>query len=90
MFVAAGVLVTPTAWPRAGPPDGRRPATQWRRFTVTGDDEHVTYGLVLLAVRRAPVGYVAALRESSVLAAAFIGWRYLDEGGPTGARSPPR
>ena len=40
----------------------------------------LTYGLVLVAVRRAPVGYVAALRESSVLLAAFIGWRYLDEG----------
>jgi drug/metabolite transporter (DMT)-like permease len=40
----------------------------------------LTYGLVLAAVRRAPVGYVAALRESSVVAAAFIGWRYLDEG----------
>ena len=54
--------------------------TQWRRFVGTAAMSMVTYGLVLAAVRRAPVGYVAALRESSVLAAAFIGWRYLDEG----------
>jgi drug/metabolite transporter (DMT)-like permease len=38
------------------------------------------YGLVLVAVRHAPVGYVAALRESSVLLAVFLGTRYLGEG----------
>jgi len=37
------------------------------------------YGLVLIAVRRAPVGYVAALRESSVLIAVFVGHRMLQE-----------
>jgi drug/metabolite transporter (DMT)-like permease len=52
----------------------------WRMLLLTGSVSIVTYGLVMLAVRRAPVGYVAALRESSVLVAAFIGWRYLDEG----------
>ena len=41
----------------------------------------VTYWLVLLAVQRAPVGYVAALRESSVVLAAFVGTRYLSESG---------
>jgi drug/metabolite transporter (DMT)-like permease len=40
----------------------------------------VSYSLVLYAVTRAPVGYVATLRESSVLVAAFAGWRLLDEG----------
>ena len=49
-------------------------------YLLTGAVSLVTYGLVMLAVRRAPVGYVAALRESSVLVAAFIGWKYLDEG----------
>ena len=38
-----------------------------------------SYALILVAVRRAPVGYVATLRESSVLIAAFLGQRYLDE-----------
>ena len=41
---------------------------------------HLASAFVLVAVRRAPVGYVAALRESSVLAAAFLGTRYLSEG----------
>lgn len=49
-------------------------------FVSTGLMSVTTYWLVMLAVRRAPVGYVAALRESSVLLAAFAGWRYLDEG----------
>ena len=40
----------------------------------------LAYVLVMVAVRRAPVGYVATLRESSVLIAAFLGQRYLDEG----------
>jgi multidrug transporter EmrE-like cation transporter len=53
--------------------------SRWRQFVVTAVMSIVTYGLVLAAVRRAPVGYVAALRESSVLVAAFLGWRYLDE-----------
>lgn len=64
---------------------GRLPALmrigpdQWRRAALAAATSIVTYGLVLLAVRRAPVGYVAALRESSVLIAAVIGWRLLDE-----------
>ena len=37
------------------------------------------YALVLAAVRHAPVGYVTALRESSVVIAAFAGWRILHE-----------
>jgi len=64
---------------------GRAMATalsdQWPRFLATATMSIATYALVLAAVRRAPVGYVAALRESSVLVAAFIGWKYLDEGG---------
>lgn len=52
----------------------------WRRSAFAAVMSVVTYGLVLLAVRRAPVGYVAALRESSVLIAAVVGWRLLGEG----------
>jgi drug/metabolite transporter (DMT)-like permease len=52
---------------------------RWRQFALTAVMSVITYSLVLAAVRRAPVGYVAALRESSVLIAAFLGWRYLDE-----------
>ena len=35
--------------------------------------------LVLIAVRYAPVGYGATLRESSVLIAALLGWLVLNE-----------
>lgn len=51
----------------------------WRRFLALGIASSVTYGLVQLAFRRAPVGYVTALRESSVLLAAFAGSRVLGE-----------
>ena len=51
----------------------------WRRYLVLGIAASVTYGLVQLAFLRAPVGYVTALRESSVLIAAFAGSRVLGE-----------
>ena len=47
----------------------------WRRTAVAAAMTIGAYGLVLLAVQRAPVGYVAALRESSVLIAVFVGSR---------------
>jgi drug/metabolite transporter (DMT)-like permease len=40
-----------------------------------------TYGLVVAAYRLAAVGYVNGLRESSVVLAALIGWRFLGEQG---------
>ncbi|MEO7398670.1 MAG: EamA family transporter [Ilumatobacteraceae bacterium] len=52
----------------------------WSRFLLAGVASLVTYTLVLVAVRSASVGYVAALRESSVVLAALVGWRFLGEG----------
>jgi drug/metabolite transporter (DMT)-like permease len=52
----------------------------WRRSTITGLASLITYGMVLVAVRHAPVGYVTALRESSVVLAALAGWKLLGEG----------
>ena len=54
--------------------------SNWRRALVTGVASLVTYGLVLVAVQHAPVGYVTALRESSVVLAALAGWKLLGEG----------
>ena len=51
----------------------------WRQYVLTGTASLVTYWMIMLAVRRAPVGYVTALRESSVVFATFIGWRFLKE-----------
>ena len=61
----------------------------WERFGRTGSMVAASYALILIAVRHAPVGYVATLRESSVLIAAFLGQRYLDEG-RVRQRSKPR
>ncbi len=45
----------------------------WRRFSLGGAASVLTYWMVLIAVQRASVGYVTALRESSVVVAAIIG-----------------
>lgn len=52
----------------------------WKRAVSTGAASLVTYGLVLVAVQHATVGYVTALRESSVVLAALAGWKLLGEG----------
>jgi drug/metabolite transporter (DMT)-like permease len=78
-----GITVVTTAYSLA---THRRPdmvvamRRYWRRFVIMGIASSVTYALVQLAFRRAPVGYVTCLRESSVLIAAFVGARYLNEG----------
>lgn len=53
--------------------------TDWRQFVVVGTATALTYTLVQIALRRAPVGYVTGLRESSVLLAAVLGRRVLSE-----------
>ncbi len=52
----------------------------WVRLTGAALMTITAYGLVLIAVRHAPVGYVAALRETSVLLAVVIGAKLLGEG----------
>ena len=52
---------------------------EWRRFVVGGLCTALAYAMVLAAVRLAPVGYVAALRESSVVLGALAGWLFLHE-----------
>ena len=53
---------------------------RWRTALLTGIATAVTYGMVLVATQHAPLGYVTALRESSVVLAALVGWKYLGEG----------
>lgn len=52
---------------------------QWKHFGFAALGTLGSYCLVLLAMRQAPVGYVAVLRESSVVFAAFAGWKLLGE-----------
>jgi drug/metabolite transporter (DMT)-like permease len=51
----------------------------WRQFVKVGTMSKITYAMVQFAMRLAPVGYVSALRESSVVVASLIGWRFLGE-----------
>lgn len=51
----------------------------WRRFALAGAASVLTYWMVLIAMQKAPVGYVTALRESSVVIVALVGTRYLGE-----------
>ena len=84
-FSLTAVVVTMAAVVTGRRPTGlRRP--DWLRASIGAVLSIAAYGLVLVAVRRAPVGYVAVLRESSVLLAALIGWRVLGEG-RSGARA---
>jgi drug/metabolite transporter (DMT)-like permease len=79
----AGIGVTVTVWGvlmRRGAVMWSSMTSSWRRHATSALASIAAYGLVLIAVRRAPVGYVTALRESSVVLAAVAGWRLLDEG----------
>ena len=85
-YVLASFVATACTMSVAGVVTGRGAAfvdmlrAQWRRALVTAVMAIVTYGMVLVAVRHAAVGYVAALRESSVVLGALAGWRLLGEG----------
>ena len=53
---------------------------QWGRVVVGGLLSVLTYILVLQAFSMARVSYGGAIREVSIVFAAFIGWRWLGEG----------
>jgi drug/metabolite transporter (DMT)-like permease len=60
--------------------EGVRQALAGRRsMAVAGAGVFGTYGLVLLAMRLAPVSYVVPMRELSIVVGALIGWRVLGE-----------
>ena len=52
----------------------------WRRILVVGVLTVLTYMLVLQAYAIGRVSYAGAIRESSIVFAAFAGWRWLGEG----------
>jgi drug/metabolite transporter (DMT)-like permease len=84
-YVFAVTLLTALTVSVHGLLSGRLPALRAaarrgvRPMVLGGLGLVAAYGLVLVAVRYAPVGYVAALRESSVVIAALAGWRFLGE-----------
>lgn len=80
IFVTGAVCTTAHGlWRRRGADMRANVPRFWRQYALTGGASLVTYWMVLLAVRHAPVGYATALRESSVVFATFIGWRFLHE-----------
>lgn len=54
--------------------------SSWRGAAIGGTMSLVSYSLIVYAFTLAPVGYVATMRESSVVIAALAGWKYLKEG----------
>jgi multidrug transporter EmrE-like cation transporter len=54
-------------------------AAQWRPAAFGGTMSIIAYSMVVYAFTLAPVGYVATMRESSVVIAALAGWKYLKE-----------
>lgn len=82
MALLVSAAVCTTIWTLATKRSAMIPALRRnaKSMTAAAIASTVAYTLVLIAIRRAPVGYVAALRESSVVIAAFAGWKMLDEG----------
>jgi len=84
-YACALVVLTAVTLSVAGLTRGRGRAlvrsvrASWLQYVVTGACLTAAYGLVLVAVRHAPVGYVATLRESSVVIGALLGWVVLHE-----------
>jgi multidrug transporter EmrE-like cation transporter len=79
---ALGGVVALTAWGLAShraPVMRNAVRTRWRPMLAVGLAANVTYGIVQYAMKLAPVGYVSALRESSVVLAAFMGAHLLNE-----------
>jgi drug/metabolite transporter (DMT)-like permease len=62
-----------------GPALRRALRAQWWRWAIAGVCTATAYAMVLVATRHAEVGYVAMLRESSVVFGALVGWKVLGE-----------
>jgi drug/metabolite transporter (DMT)-like permease len=54
-------------------------AVSWKRPLAAGLCVIAAFALSLVAMRRAPAGYVVAVREMSIVIAVIAGWRFLDE-----------
>ena len=77
----SAVLITPLILVRYGPKIiFAEIRASWWRILLAGILSLLTYMLVLLAFSFSSVSYGGAIREISVVFAAFIGWRWLGEG----------
>ena len=80
LVLGSGVAMTITGMAMGmGPTFVRSVRRGWRQFLLGGLASTLAYSMVLAAYRLGPVGYGAALRESSVVLGAGAGWLLLDE-----------
>jgi len=79
VFILPGILLSAAYMAMRGPLhiDIRSPET--RKAIGGGLVSLLSYGTVLVAYSLAPAGPVSALRETSVVFAALIGWKFLGE-----------
>ena len=78
VFLADAAIVRVVQWGRGAPPVFRRDAP-WSRMTAVGVLMMGAYLAVLVAMAHAPVSYVVAAREVSVVVAALVGVLVLRE-----------
>jgi drug/metabolite transporter (DMT)-like permease len=80
IVLGAGMVLT-VVLIASGAAERIRPAlrAEWPRYLLGGVCSTLAYSMVLAGARLAPVGYVAALRESSVVLGAAAGWLFLHE-----------
>jgi drug/metabolite transporter (DMT)-like permease len=84
VLVSAGTVSVTALVRGRGPALAASLSGSWRQYVAAGLCLTSAYGLVMVAVKHAPVGYVATLRESSVVIGAALGWLLLKE--PLGGR----
>ena len=78
-WINAGLLSLYVRWRRRAWPWHLVDPTQVGTLGLSGALSMGAYLLVLLALAISRVGYIAALRETSVLIAAWLGWRVLGD-----------
>jgi drug/metabolite transporter (DMT)-like permease len=80
LYIMTALLLIPVALMVRGP--GVVWSTlraDWRRQLLAGMASLGSYSLLLYVSRSAPLSLVSAVRESGVLFATLLGWRFLDE-----------
>ena len=82
-LIDALILSAYVGWRRGTAPWRLVPPGRWGMLGLSGAFSLGAYLLVLAALAISRVGYIAALRETSVIIAAWVGWRHLgDQQGP--------
>lgn len=79
LFILNGALLLPVVRARRRGTAVHRMRSHWRTGTLSGLLSLAAYGIAVWAMTRAPIALVAALRETSVVAAALIGTLFLGE-----------